>query len=90
MQLGGALGNLTDRLARTHVTDFISVWNFPVFNFADASIFLGVIILGYGMWQSERQAARLAREAEGTGDPVDDDPALEVTPSEAEGESFGA
>ncbi len=30
LQLGGALGNLTDRLVRTYVTDFISIWNFPV------------------------------------------------------------
>ena len=38
MQLGGALGNLVDRLTIGHVTDFISVGNFPVFNVADASI----------------------------------------------------
>lgn len=40
--LGGALGNLIDRLTRGAVIDFISVWNFPVFNLADIFIFLGV------------------------------------------------
>ena len=35
MQLGGAIGNLIDRLTIGHVTDFISVGTFPVFNIAD-------------------------------------------------------
>ena len=54
MQLGGAAGNLIDRLARGHVTDFISVGNFAVFNVADASISLGVAVLILGMWIQER------------------------------------
>lgn len=47
---GGAAGNLTDRLFREpgfwfgHVVDYISVGNFAVFNLADASITIGVII----------------------------------------------
>ncbi|MBE9524801.1 MAG: signal peptidase II [Chloroflexi bacterium] len=54
MQLGGAVGNLIDRLARGHVTDFISVGNFAVFNVADASISLGVAVLILGMWIQDR------------------------------------
>lgn len=50
LQLGGALGNLTDRLQHGYVTDFISVAQFPVFNIADTSITLGVIILLLGIW----------------------------------------
>jgi len=50
--LGGAVGNLIDRLHQGYVTDFLSVGNFPVFNVADASISLGVAILFIGMlWQ---------------------------------------
>lgn len=55
MQLGGALGNLVDRLTQGHVTDFISVGNFPVFNLADASISTGVAILILGVYIKERQ-----------------------------------
>lgn len=45
--LGGALGNLIDRLVTSNrqVTDFIAVGNFPVFNLADASITVGCVIL---------------------------------------------
>jgi signal peptidase II len=50
--LGGALGNLIDRLRQGYVTDFLSVGNFPVFNVADASISCGVTVLFIGMlWQ---------------------------------------
>jgi len=55
MQMGGAIGNLIDRLARGSVTDFISVGTFPVFNIADASISVGVAVLVLGMWIKERQ-----------------------------------
>lgn len=54
-QLGGALGNLVDRILLGHVTDFISVGSFPVFNVADASITMGVAILIVGVWIQERQ-----------------------------------
>lgn len=55
LQLGGALGNLIDRLAQEgHVTDFISLGSFPVFNVADASISIGVAILILSMWVKER------------------------------------
>jgi signal peptidase II len=54
MQLGGALGNLIDRLTQGFVTDFVSIGNFPVFNVADASISTGVAILILGLWIKER------------------------------------
>jgi len=50
LQLGGAIGNLIDRLQHGYVTDFISVGNFPVFNIADSSITLGVVILLLDLW----------------------------------------
>lgn len=47
--LGGALGNLWDRLALGHVVDFIQVHAaghyFPAFNVADSAITIGVILL---------------------------------------------
>jgi len=54
-QLGGALGNLIDRLRQGSVVDFFSVGNFPVFNVADASITIGCVILFIGLWAQERQ-----------------------------------
>jgi signal peptidase II len=54
LQLGGAAGNLIDRLTIGHVTDFISVGRFPVFNIADSSITLGCVVLLLGVWWQER------------------------------------
>lgn len=58
MQLGGAIGNLIDRLTIGHVTDFVSVGTFPVFNIADASITVGCVVLLLGVWWQERAAKR--------------------------------
>ena len=47
--LGGAIGNLIDRLVLGHVTDFLLFyqggWAFPAFNLADCAITLGAILL---------------------------------------------
>jgi signal peptidase II len=64
MMLGGALGNLIDRLQHNGaVTDFISVGNFAVFNVADASISVGVVVLILGMWLRERREERAKKQA---------------------------
>ena len=47
LQIGGALGNLFDRLRLGHVTDFMDVGTWPVFNVADAAIITGLVILAY-------------------------------------------
>lgn len=60
LQLGGALGNLVDRLTIGHVTDFISVGNFPVFNVADASITVGAVLLFLSVWLRERAEKKAA------------------------------
>ena len=48
--IGGAIGNLIDRIRFGHVTDFIQVhwhddWFFPAFNVADSAISVGAILL---------------------------------------------
>lgn len=45
LQLGGAIGNLVDRIFQGHVTDFFSFMTFPVFNIADAAISIGVVLI---------------------------------------------
>ena len=62
MLLGGALGNLIDRLYQGYVTDFISFAEFPVFNIADACISLGVVVLFIGMWLQEREKKKLEEQ----------------------------
>ncbi|MGB8252866.1 MAG: signal peptidase II [Anaerolineaceae bacterium] len=77
MQLGGALGNLVDRLTKEgRVTDFISLGNFPVFNVADSSITVGTILLISLVWYrdiKERRAekAKLADVPDSTGQKKD-------------------
>jgi signal peptidase II len=56
LQMAGAIGNLTDRIMRGFVTDFISIGRFPVFNVADSCITMGVVVLLLGMWIEERKA----------------------------------
>jgi len=60
LQLGGAAGNLMDRLQQGRVTDFISVGTFPVFNIADSAISVGVAVLLVGVWLRERQTKAAA------------------------------
>ena len=47
--IGGAVGNLIDRVLFGHVIDFLDLyygqWHWPVFNIADAAITLGVVLM---------------------------------------------
>jgi len=56
--VGGALGNLLDRLLNGSVTDFIKFPHWPAFNVADISITLGVITLLIVVELSGRSARR--------------------------------
>ena len=47
LQLGGALGNLCDRLRIGYVVDFIDVGPRPIFNVADSAIVVGLSTLGW-------------------------------------------
>jgi len=58
--LGGALGNMIDRVRHGFVIDFIRFylgqWSWPTFNFADIFIVSGVTMFAIDMIRSERQA----------------------------------
>ncbi len=66
LELGGAVGNLIDRLSIGHVTDFIAVGNFPVFNVADSAVTVGVCVLILGVWLQERREKAALVNAETT------------------------
>ena len=58
--LGGALGNLIDRLLHGHVIDFIhvhyaDVWHYPIFNIADIGICIGVALIVIDMLFLEKK-----------------------------------
>lgn len=48
--VGGALGNLYDRLTYGYVVDFLDFRVWPVFNLADSCITVGMLILFAGIW----------------------------------------
>lgn len=58
--LGGAVGNLIDRLLHGHVIDFIhvhyaNVWDYPIFNIADMGISIGVVLIVIDMLFLEKK-----------------------------------
>ncbi|WP_310384033.1 signal peptidase II [Roseateles sp.] len=57
--LGGAIGNVIDRLLHGYVVDFIQVhaggWYFPSFNIADSAITVGAVLL---IWDEVRRVRR--------------------------------
>lgn len=60
MVLGGALGNLYDRILRGSVTDFLLFfwrdWQFPAFNVADSAISVGAVLLLIDLWRQKETA----------------------------------
>ena len=67
--LGGAIGNLYDRVVLGHVVDFILVhwkteWYFPAFNIADSAITVGAVMLALDMFRGNKPANRGATGAQ--------------------------
>lgn len=58
--LGGALGNVYDRVLRGSVTDFLQFffgsYEFPSFNVADSAITVGAALLAIDLWRGRRRA----------------------------------
>ena len=66
--IGGALGNLSDRVFRSHhgaVVDFIALHFWPTFNVADSCVVVGSILLVLLLWRSQP-----ATGPPGAGEPV--------------------
>jgi len=58
MLLGGALGNITDRVREGAVIDYLKLPHWPAFNLADASITIGVVVLLVVIERGDRAAHR--------------------------------
>jgi signal peptidase II len=63
--MGGAVGNLVDRVRFSAVTDFLRFyvdrWEWPSFNVADSAISVGVVLLAWDIWRRpEPEPARKA------------------------------
>jgi signal peptidase II len=62
--LGGAAGNLIDRVVKGYVTDFIHFqipairFDFAVFNVADSAICVGVVLLAFLLWRGDTEIQR--------------------------------
>ena len=55
--LGGALGNLLDRVRLGHVVDFVAVGLWPKFNLADSAITVGVVLLAWQVLTGDEPSA---------------------------------
>jgi signal peptidase II len=77
--VGGAIGNLVERLVDGYVTDFIAVGTWPRFNVADSAITVGVVVFIIGLFvQADRgPVTHDARQGDVTtgGEPRRDRPA---------------
>ncbi|MFO7776966.1 MAG: signal peptidase II [Nitriliruptoraceae bacterium] len=92
--LGGAIGNVLDRLLRAgdegfgrgQVVDFVAWGTFPRFNVADSAITVGFVLLVLALLQEERRAAEVLRSATpGEVAPEASDPVVTDAPADAAG-----
>ena len=64
--LGGAIGNLWDRVLLGYVVDFIQVyyqeWYWPAFNIADSAISIGAVMLLIDAFRTQPQSAEISKE----------------------------
>jgi signal peptidase II len=58
--LGGAIGNIVDRVRDGAVTDFVKLPAWPAFNVADVAITVGVLVLLFALERRDDRAARPA------------------------------
>ena len=72
MMLGGAVGNMIDRLLRGYVVDMFEVLfvDFAIFNVADAALTVGAVLMGISLllrpeeWQEKHQFTRVCTSKE--------------------------
>lgn len=57
--VGGALGNLIDRVRLGRVIDFLDFQVWPIFNLADSAIVIGALLLVIELWRSDKLEQRV-------------------------------
>lgn len=83
LQFGGAIGNIVDRIRLGHVTDFLDVGWWPVFNIADSSIVIGISLMIFYFWFLD-EGSISGKPADATNDGSPDSPAEASTTDTAE------
>lgn len=68
LQLGGAVGNLIDRVRLGYVVDFIDVHFWPVFNIADSAVVCGVALLAFLLLREDQFERARTRQLERRGE----------------------
>ncbi len=63
LELGGALGNLIDRIRLGYVVDFVKVPYWPAFNVADSCVVIGAIGLAFILLWQEREPSTAKPES---------------------------
>ena len=67
LQLGGALGNLLDRLQQGYVTDFLDVGPWPIFNVADSAISVGMVLMVWYFFSHREEDVQSSTKVSGAG-----------------------
>lgn len=62
LQLGGAVGNVIDRIRYGYVVDFLDFPRWPTFNVADSAITVGVVLLMYALIFRDYETSDSAKE----------------------------
>ena len=85
--LGGALGNLVDRVTSGRVVDFILLswrqWDFPVFNVADSAVSIGVLLFAFtwGGHREEHEGTRSTAPGDSLGAAPGAEPSPDISPA---------
>jgi len=64
--LGGSIGNLLDRIVRSYVVDYLDITIWPVFNFADIMINIGVFFIVFNSLKSPPEQKEEGKDVSGT------------------------
>ncbi|MGC4189640.1 MAG: signal peptidase II [Thermomicrobiales bacterium] len=72
--LGGAIGNLLDRIRLGYVVDFVAVGSYPRFNIADSAITIGLILMAWTALRDEKPAPADGRAPDDPETPGDTTP----------------